>query len=143
MIPYKGSNPSIMAVINGEVAVSLVDAGAVVGQIKGGQVRALAVAAPKRMADLPDVPTMKEAGVDFNVDLWSGMFAPKGTPKDVIDKLQGELVRVAKDPSVAQKLRAIGIEPIGDTSAEFTRRIESDIKQWKDVAQSAHVKIER
>ncbi|MCK9913285.1 tripartite tricarboxylate transporter substrate binding protein [Microbacteriaceae bacterium K1510] len=143
MIPYKGSNDSILAVINGEVSIALLDAGAVVSHIKGGQVRALAVAAPKRMVDLPDVPTMKEAGVDFEVDLWSGMFAPKGTPKEVIDKLQNAFARIAKEPDIQQRMRAIGIEPIGDTSAEFSSRIEADIKQWKAVAQSAHIQIGR
>jgi tripartite-type tricarboxylate transporter receptor subunit TctC len=81
-IPYKGANDSVMAVISGQVTATIADAGPVSSQVKGGQVRALAVAAPKRTEDLPDIPTMKEAGADVDAVLWSGVFAPRRTPRD-------------------------------------------------------------
>ncbi len=77
MIPYKGTGDSVVAVIAGEVTATIADAGPVSGQVNGGQARALAVAAPKRMAEMPDVPTMKEAGADVEAVLWSGIFVPK------------------------------------------------------------------
>src|SRR3954468_21680300 len=79
VIPYKGANDSVMAVISGQVTATIADAGPVSGQVKSGLVRALAVAAPKRMEDFPDVPTMKEAGADLDAVLWSGIFVPKQT----------------------------------------------------------------
>jgi tripartite-type tricarboxylate transporter receptor subunit TctC len=79
-IPYKGANDSVMAVISGQVTATIADAGPVSSQVRGGQVRALAVAAPNRTEDLPDVPTMKEAGADVDAVLWSGIFAPRQTP---------------------------------------------------------------
>src|ERR1700754_130146 len=110
-IPYKGANDSVMAVISGQVTATIADAGPVSSQIKGNQVRALAIAAPKRSADLPDVPTMKEAGADVEAVLWSGLFAPKGTPPAIVKKLEAELMRITKLPGVAEKLKPLGIDP--------------------------------
>ena len=109
-IPYKGANDSVMAVISGQVTATIADAGPVSGQVKGGQVRALAVAAPKRMADFPDVPTMKEAGADVDAVLWSGIFVPKATPPAIVRKLEGELMRIARLPDVIARLKPLGIE---------------------------------
>src|ERR1700676_4950840 len=99
-IPYKGANDSVMAVISGQVTATIADSGPVSGQIKGGQVRALAVAAPARTEDLPDVPTMKEAGADVDAVLWSGIFVTKATPPAIVKKLEGEFMRIARLPAV-------------------------------------------
>jgi tripartite-type tricarboxylate transporter receptor subunit TctC len=142
MIPYKGANDSVVAVIAGEVTATIADGGPVSGQVKGGQARALAVTAPNRMEELPDVPTMKEAGVDMEAVLWSGAFAPKGTPPDIIKKLQDELIRIAKLPDVISRFKLLNIESVGSSSEEFARIIESDIVRWTQVARSANIKIE-
>src|ERR1700710_191404 len=107
-IPYKGAADSVMAVISGQVTATIADAGPVSGQIKGGQVRALAVAAPQRIDDLPDVPTMKEAGADVEAILWSGVFAPRQTPPAIVKKLESELMRIARLPDVIEKLKPLG-----------------------------------
>ncbi|MGY3607548.1 MULTISPECIES: Bug family tripartite tricarboxylate transporter substrate binding protein [unclassified Bradyrhizobium] len=142
MIPYKGANDSVVAVIAGEVTTTIADAGSVWSQITGGQARALAVAAPKRMEELPDVPTMKEAGADVDAVLWSGILAPKGTPPDVVRKLQDEFMRIAKLPDVVSRLKLLNIDSVGSSSDEFSRIIASDIARWTEIARIGNVKIE-
>jgi tripartite-type tricarboxylate transporter receptor subunit TctC len=141
-IPYKGAADSVMAVISGQVTATIADAGPVSGQIKGGQVRALAVAALKRTADLPDVPTMKEAGADVEAVLWSGLFAPRNTPPAIVKKLEAELMRIAKLPDVIEKLKPLGIDPVGNSSDEFLAVMTADIARWTAVAKAANIKIE-
>ena len=142
-IPYKGANDSVMAVISGQVTATIADAGPVSGQIKGGQVRALAVAAPKRVDDLPDVPTMKEAGADVEAVLWSGLFAPKNTPPAIVKKLEGELMKIARMPDVIERLKPLGIGSVGNSSEEFSKILAADIARWTAVARAANIKIEQ
>ena len=142
-IPYKGANDSVMAVIAGQVTATIADAGPVSGQVKGGQVRALAVTSPARAADLPDVPTMKEAGTDVDAVLWSGIFAPRQTPPAVVKKLEAELTRIIREPDVIAKLKPLGIQPVGNSSEEFARILSSDIARWTEVARAGNIKIEQ
>src|SRR3977135_841521 len=121
VIPYKSANESVLAVISGQVTTTIADAGPVTGQVKSGTARALAVAAPKRMEDLPDVPTLKEAGVDVDAVLWSGIFVPKATPREIVRKIEGELMRIARLPDVVARLKPLGIDTIGNSSEEFTK----------------------
>ncbi|MCA1457685.1 tripartite tricarboxylate transporter substrate binding protein [Bradyrhizobium sp. BRP22] len=142
MIPYKGANDSVVAVIAGEVTATIADAGSVWGQITGGQARALAVAAPKRMEELPDVATMKEAGADVDAVLWSGILAPKGTPSEIVRKLQDEFMQIAKLPEVVSRLKLLNIDSMGTSSDEFSQLIASDIARWTEIARIGNVKIE-
>jgi tripartite-type tricarboxylate transporter receptor subunit TctC len=143
VIPYKGANDSVMAVISGQVTATIADAGPVSGQVKSGLVRALAVAAPKRTEDFPDVPTMKEAGADVDAVLWSGIFAPKDTPPAIARKLEGEFMRIARLPDVIARLKPLGIESVGNTSDEFARILASDIARWTEVAKAGNIKMEQ
>ena len=106
VIPYKSANEMVLAVVSGQVAATIADAGPVSPQVKAGTVRALAVTAPKRMDGFPDVPTMKEAGADVDAMLWSGIFAPKATPPAIVKKLEAEFMRIAKLPDVVSRLKA-------------------------------------
>jgi tripartite-type tricarboxylate transporter receptor subunit TctC len=141
VIPYKSANESVLAVVSGQVTTTIADAGPVVSQIKGGTVRALAVATPKRIEDLPDVPTLKEAGADVEAVLWSGIFVPKATPPAIVRKIEGELMRIAKLPDVIARLKPLGIETIGNSSEEFAKILADDIARWGEVARSANIKI--
>jgi tripartite-type tricarboxylate transporter receptor subunit TctC len=143
VIPYKGANDSVMAVISGQVTAAIADAGPALSQVLGGQARALAVAAPKRMEELPDVPTLKEAGADVDAVLWSGFFAPKETPPVIIKKLEGEIMRIARLPEVFARLKPLGILPVGNSSEEFGRILAADIKRWAEVAKAGNIKIEQ
>ena len=142
-IPYKGANDSVMAVISGQVTATIADAGPVSSQVKGGQVRALAVAAPRRTEDLPDVPTMKEAGADVDAVLWSGLFAPRQTPPEIVKKIESELMRIVKLPDVVARLKPLGIQPVGNSSAEFAQILASDIARWSEVAKAGNIRIEQ
>jgi tripartite-type tricarboxylate transporter receptor subunit TctC len=143
VVPYKGANDSVMAVISGQVIATIADAGPVAGQVHGGQVRALAIAAPQRMEDLPDVPTMKEAGADVDAVLWSGIFAPKGTPPGIVKKLEGEFRRIARLPDVITRLKPLGIEPVGNSSEDFAKILAADIARWTEVAKAGNIKMEQ
>jgi tripartite-type tricarboxylate transporter receptor subunit TctC len=142
-IPYKGAGDSVMAVISSQVTATIADAGPVSGQIKGGQVRALAVAASKRTEDLPDVPTMKEAGADVEAVLWSGIFVPKNTPPAIVKKLEGEFMRIARLPDVIARFKPLGIESVGNSSDEFAKILAGDIARWTEVARAANIKLEQ
>jgi tripartite-type tricarboxylate transporter receptor subunit TctC len=141
-IPYKSANESVLAVVSGQVTTAIADAGPVSPQVKAGKVRALAVAAPKRMEDFPDVPTMKQAGFDIDATLWTGVFAPKDTPPEIVGKLEGEFMRIARLPDVIAHLKPLGIEAIGNSSGEFTKILSADIVRWGEVAKAANIKIE-
>ncbi len=142
VIPYKGANDSVMAVISGQVTATIADAGPVSSQVQGGQARALAVAAPKRMEDFPDVPTMKEAGADVDAVLWSGIFVPRNTPPEIVKKLEGEFIKIARLPDVTARLKPLGIESVGNSAQDFARILASDIARWTEVAKAGNIKIE-
>ncbi|HZR75252.1 tripartite tricarboxylate transporter substrate binding protein [Bradyrhizobium sp.] len=142
-IPYKGANDSVMAVISGQVTATIADAGPVSGQVKGGQVRALAVTSPDRAQDFPDVPTLKESGTDVDAVLWSGIFAPRQTPPAIVKKLESELRRIVKEPDVVAKLKPLGIQPVGNASEEFAQILSADIARWTEVARAGNIKIEQ
>jgi tripartite-type tricarboxylate transporter receptor subunit TctC len=141
-IPYKGSAPAVQAVASGEVLMTLVDSGPAAGAIKGGLIRGLAVTSGKRMAALPDIPTMAEQGVDLQLTLWSGLLAPAGTPPAIIAKLQAEVARIVKLPDVRERMLQLGIEPEGSTSEEFARIIASELPLWHQIARANNISAE-
>src|SRR6201990_2036669 len=142
-IPYKSANEMVLAVVSGQVAATIADAGPVSPQVKAGTVRALAVTSKDRLSDFPDVPTMKESGADVDAIIWTGIFTPKGTPREIVKKLEAEFMKIAKLPDVASRLKAIGVDAVGTSSDEFAKILQSDITRWGDVARSANIKIEQ
>ena len=142
-IPYKSTNESVLAVVSGQVTTTIADAGPVSPQVKAGTVRALAVAAAKRMEDFPEVPTMKEAGADVDAVLWTGIFVPKGTPPAIARKLEGEFMRIARSPDVIAHLKPLGIESVGSSSDQFAKTLAADIARWGEVAKAADIRIEQ
>jgi tripartite-type tricarboxylate transporter receptor subunit TctC len=141
MIPYKGANDSVTAVISGEVTATIADAGPVTSQVNGGNARALAVAAPKRAESLPDVPTMKEAGADVEAVLWSGIFVPAATPPEIVAKLEAEFIRIARLPEIVSRLKLLNIDSVGNSSEELSRIIANDLERWKAVARAGNIKM--
>jgi len=141
-IPYKSANEMVLAVISGQVVTAFADAGPVLPQVKAGTVRALAVAAPRRSDDFPDVPALKELGADVDGTLWTAVFAPKKTPPEIARKLEREFIRISRMPDVVARLKALGIDVVGNSTDEFTRILSADIARWGDVARSANIKIE-
>jgi tripartite-type tricarboxylate transporter receptor subunit TctC len=142
-IPYKSATESVTAVIAGQVTTTIADAGPVLSQVQGGKLRALAIASPRRMPELPDVPTLKETGADVDGDLWTGVFAPKATPPAVVKKLESEFIRIAHLPDVIARLKPLGVNTVGNSSEEFTRILAADIIRWGEVARAGNIKIEQ
>jgi tripartite-type tricarboxylate transporter receptor subunit TctC len=143
-ISYRGSGESVMAVISGTVLTTIADTIPLAGQLKAGQVRAIAVTSAKRIEEFPDIPTMAEAGVaDMEVGLWTGLWVPAGTPSAIAKKLQDEVIRAVKDPEINKRMRALGVEPVGNTSEEYARIVEADIARWTSIAKANNIKIEQ
>lgn len=142
-VPYKGSTAAHGDLIAGRTVLMFDTVAAIAGQVKGGNVRALAVSTTTRSAVLPDVPTMAEAGLKgYETSTWGGLLAPAGTPKDVIAKLNAEVNKALAAPDVKEKLAAAGVEPAGGSAAQFNTFIQSEMQRWAKVAQAAGVQPE-
>jgi tripartite-type tricarboxylate transporter receptor subunit TctC len=142
-IPYKGAAESVNAVIAGDVTMSLVDSGPASIALKGGHARGLAVTAARRLDAFPEIPTFAEAGLPgLEVELWSGLLAPAGTPAAIVAKLQDEVARIVARPDIRERMDGLAMRPVGGTSEEFARTIAAGIAQWRDVARTAGIKPE-
>jgi tripartite-type tricarboxylate transporter receptor subunit TctC len=141
-IPYKSAGESVVAVMGGQTLLTIADGGPTVPLVKGGKLRALAITGAARVPELPDVPSMAEAGMpEVNTTLWSGVFAPAGTPAPIAKKLEEALRRVIADPDVNAKLRAMAVTPGGGPADEFRAMIEADIKTVADVVAAAKLEF--
>ena len=138
-VPYKGSNDSIRAVMSGEVTMTLVDTGPATAALQGSRVKALAVSSAERLKSLPQVPTMKELGIDLSVTLWSGLLAPAATPKPVLERLHEAIVRVGEMPDVKARIAALAIDPVTSTPQDFAQRIASEVGFWSQVARAKNI----
>jgi len=142
-VPYKGSAPSLTALVAGEVQMSFANTVAINQHVRAGRLRALAVAGPKRTDLMPDVPTMTESGVSgVNVPLWFGLLAPAGTPREVIQVLASGVARAARSPDLRQKLHEQGADPVGNTPEEFARLLEAEVASWTEVVRVSGAKVE-
>jgi len=143
-INYKSSGEMLTAVVSGEVLMTIADVPPIMGHLKGGRVRALAVLDKKRLGDLPDVPTMAEAGVPgLEVRLWSGLFAPAATPAGVVKKLEAAMMAVIRLPDVSTNLKEKQqVDPSGNTSEEFRRLVAAELTRWAAIAKTANIKLD-
>ena len=142
-IPYKSSNEMILSVIQGQTAMTIADGPPTVPQVKAGKVKALAVTGKERSGELPDTPSMAEAGFpSVDVHLWSGVFAPAATPPAIVAKLQKAFAESIADAGVAAKLKAMAVNPGGATPEEFRKIIDSDIAKFSEVVKAASLKFE-
>ncbi|HXZ52920.1 MAG TPA: tripartite tricarboxylate transporter substrate binding protein [Burkholderiales bacterium] len=142
-VPYKGSAPSLTALIAGDVQLSFVNPIAIGQHVKSGRLRALAVAGAKRTTFLPDVPTMKEAGVEgVEVPLWFGLLAPAGTPSEIIHALAAAVEKGAHSPDMQKKLLDQGAEPVGNTPEEFQAMLKEEVARWAEVVKTSGARAE-
>ncbi len=143
-VPYKGAAPAVSDVMAGHVAMSFATLGSVLPQIKAGQVRALAVAAPERSPLLPEVPTFGESGLqDFRLDSWYGLLMPKGTPPAVIERLAGALQKVAQSPTFATQMANAGLQAITDSNPQaFETQMRDEISLFDDLVKSSNLKVD-
>ena len=143
-VPYKGGGPVTVALISGEIQIAIANPGALIGAVKAGRIRALAYNAPTRTPLLPNVPTMIEAGVK-GMDLdasWYGVFAPAKTPAPVVSKLHTEIRKALGVAAVRDGLAAIGMEPVGNTPAEFGKFVAASIRRYAELVKLAGLQAE-
>jgi len=142
-VPYKGSAPSIAALLAEDVQLSFINPVAVGQHVKSGRLRALGVAGARRSALMPEVPTMKEAGVEgVEVPLWFGMLAPAATPREVVRKLAAGVAKAAHSPDTRKRLLEQGAEPVGNTPEEFDRLLREDVARWAEVVKVSGARAE-
>lgn len=142
-VPYKGSAPALVDMAGGQVDLGFDYPIVAMSHIKSGKLRALAVAGPKRLPWLPDVPTVREAGFpDLQIDTWVGYLAPVGTPQSIIDRLNREITKAMNDPEMRARIEEVGSEVKTSTPAEFSALIKSEYARWGGVVKRAGIKIE-
>jgi tripartite-type tricarboxylate transporter receptor subunit TctC len=128
-IPYRGSGDAVLAVAAGQVLMTIADTGPIAGPLKGGKLRALAITTAKRPPAFPDVPTFAEQGIeDMQIELWTGIAAPNGTPADIVERLQDVIEDTVEMPAVRSALEAIFVDPRSSTSKEFRELIARDTR---------------
>jgi tripartite-type tricarboxylate transporter receptor subunit TctC len=142
-VTYRSSNEAVVSVLGKQTHASFVDMLPAIALIQDGKLKALATTSPTRIPELPNVPTMTESGVSgMDVTLWSGLFAPAGTPSPVLAKLEQACRKILAQPEVRARLRELATDAVGSSAADFTARIETDIRGWTAVAKAANVMID-
>ncbi len=142
-VPYKGGAPAVTDLVAGQVQLMFSSAGAVLPNIKAGKLRAMAVSGKTRIVALPDVPTFAEAGLpNFEATNWFGVLAPAATPRDIVNKLSAELIRVQSLPDVKEKLVNQGVDPWPGGPEQFAALIKSDLEKFARIVKSANIKLE-
>ncbi len=142
-IPYKGSAPAVTDLVAGQVQIMFDTVTSALPQIKAGKTRALAVTTAKRSSALPDVPSLAETVMPgFDAGTWFGIMAPTGTPPDVIQKINAQIVKMVNAPEVRKQFQEIGAEPIGDTPAEMGAQIQAELVAYGELAKKINLKVD-
>jgi tripartite-type tricarboxylate transporter receptor subunit TctC len=137
-LPFKGNAEVMNALLGGHVKAHFGLSASSLQHVRAGKLRALAVTTEKRLADLPDVPTIAELGYPtYEISSWQGAFAPAGTPKEIVDRLNSEIVQLLKSPEVTARIRREGAEPIASTPEQFGVRVKNEVVKWAKVAKDA------
>jgi tripartite-type tricarboxylate transporter receptor subunit TctC len=140
-IPYPGSPQAMTAVLRNDVQMACLPAIAVTPHVPSGQVKILAISLGRRSALLPDIPTLKEAGIDVEADAWNGLIAPARTPEPIIAKIQSVVAGALAEPAIRDKLATQLMEPIPTTPAQFRAKIDADLARWSPVIKALDLKI--
>ena len=142
-VPYKGGAPAMLDLMSGNVQIIFSTVSTAIGQIKGGKIRALGMTGIKRFVLMPELPTIAEAGVpQFAVNNWYGVFVPAGTPKEIVARLNTEIVKVLNLPDAKQRLLESGIEATPSTPEQFATYILAETRKWAKVVKDANIKVE-
>ena len=142
-VPYKGSGPVSTDVLGGQVPLGVVDVPSAIAHVRAGKMRALAVTSKRRIVAAPEVPTFEEAGVPgYEAIGWFGVVAPAGTPADIINRLNREIVAALADPEIRDRALAAGAEPLTSTPQEFAALIRDETRKWAQVIRTAGIKLQ-
>jgi len=139
-VPFKGNAEGLNAMLGGHVKVYFALVPAVLQHVRAGTLRAIAVTTETRLAALPDVPTIAELGFpNYEITSWQGLFAPAGTPKDVVAKINAETVAMLNAPDIRQRISQEGADPVGSTPEQFTARVKAEVAKWGKVVREAGI----
>lgn len=142
-VPYKGGPPAVADLVAGRVNMMMGNLTTSQGHIKAGRLRALAIGTKKRSPLVPDLPTLSESGVPgYEMTNWNGVVAPKGTPREIIERLNREIVSILKEPQVLAFMTKVYLDPIGDSPAEFAQYLESEAAKWAKLVKSAGIRAD-
>ena len=141
-VPYRGSGPAAMDTLSGQIQLSITDLAAALPHIKAGKLKAFAVTSPKRLINLPEVPTMSESGLTgYDSTGWFGLVAPVGTSPQIIQRLHAEYTAALNDESIKSQMRQNGMEPIATSVENFDAYIKSETQKWARVIRQANIKL--
>jgi tripartite-type tricarboxylate transporter receptor subunit TctC len=142
-VPYKGTAPSLTALVAGEVDMTFANIPAIQAHVKTGRLKALASTGARRDPQMPEVPTMKEAGVEgVDVTVWYGVLAPAATPKDVVNKVAEAVTRATRDPDTRKRMLEQGAEPVGNTPEQFAKLLREEVARWAEVVRVSGARTE-
>jgi tripartite-type tricarboxylate transporter receptor subunit TctC len=140
-VPYKGTAPSILDLVAGRVSVTVASAISTMPNVRAGRLRALAVGSAKRSPSVPELPTISEAALPgFAVDQWYALFAPAGTPKEIVAKLHGEIAKTVSNPESRDRLLSMGLDPVGSSPDEFTAYLKVETQKWGKLVREAGIR---
>ncbi|MFM9884515.1 MAG: Bug family tripartite tricarboxylate transporter substrate binding protein [Burkholderiales bacterium] len=142
-VPYKGGGPAMIDLVAGQIAMMIEPMPTALPQIRAGKVKALAVTTPQRSSAVPDLPTVSEAGAPgYDLTIWLGFFAPAGTPREVIAKVNAELARVLRTPEMRDRLAQQGVDAIIDSPEEFGVYVNGELARWGRVVRDSGAKLD-
>lgn len=141
-VPYKGTAPALQDLMGGQVTVMMDVPSSMLPHARSGKIRAIGMASEKRVAVAPELPTLTEGGVPVVGGTWVGWLAPAGTPRAAIDTLSREIVAIMKRQEVRDRFVQLGIDPVGNTPAEFSRFLQDEVDKWAKVIKAANVRVE-
>lgn len=141
-VPYKGSADSTQAVASGQITFAMLDPGPAAGAIKGNLLRGLAVTSAQRSAAYPSVPTLKEQGIDLQIEFWIGLFAPAATPAPIVKLLEREMAKAVAHPDTVKRMGDLGLVPQASTSEDLARQVAREIQTWTAVAKAKNIKAD-
>jgi tripartite-type tricarboxylate transporter receptor subunit TctC len=143
VVPHRGTGPATQAVIGGDVQVTFVSMGPHMEFVKKGALRVLGSAAPKRPAHMPDVPTFSEQGfTDFVAETWFALFAPRGTPKAILDQINGYTRSIHDDPEMARRIASSYVNPLPQSQDAFAAMVKSDAVKWERIVRESGAKLD-
>jgi tripartite-type tricarboxylate transporter receptor subunit TctC len=142
-VPYKGASPALTDVIAGRIVMFIGNLPPAMPHMKSGNVRALAVTTAQRSPLVPELPTLAESGLPgYETVAWFGLFAPAGTPKEIVTRLQTEVARIVREPDIKARIATLGGEPVGNKPEEFAAIVKGDIAKWRKVVKDANVHVD-
>jgi tripartite-type tricarboxylate transporter receptor subunit TctC len=135
-VPYRGAAPVITDLLGGQIDMAFINISGAVPYLQAGLLRGVAVSTPKRSSLLPDLPTVAETIADFDVNSWYGFMAPARTPKEIIERLHGEVVKIMRMPDIVEKMRQSGLDVEATTPEQHAAKIKSDLERWKEIVKA-------